>query len=514
MIIKNIIKENTYLDSIILMSISNQLMELEDVIEVSTIMGTESNKEILKNIGLLVTEGEKAKPGDLIIALQVKDVGAANRVLKKAERFISQRETLAESSETLAPRSLETALQSVPSANLVIISVPGQYAGSIAMDALEGGRHVMIFSDNVPLDTEIELKKRAQELDLLVMGPDCGTAIINGIALGFANVIRKGPFGIVGASGTGIQEISTLLHKKGYGITHALGLGGRDLSREVMGMSMLQGIRAMENDIETEIVFLLSKPPAPDVAVKILDIVKTLKKKYIITFLNGDSKEAQKRGLHFSGGLEEAVDLAIEIYEKREKKRTLLSDNVKELRACAEKEREKIGTGKFLRGLFSGGTLADEALVILSRTIGDIYSNTPLNKDQKLVDSWKSMGHTIIDMGEDEFTRGRPHPMIDFSLRCDRLLKEAQDNECGVILLDVVLGYGSHPDPASVLAPVIDRARKKRRAHIAFVASITGTEDDPQDLSKQRDTLLGVGVTILPSNAQAARYAGLILKHD
>ena len=515
MVTKNIIRENTYLDSIMLMSISSSLKQIEGVLEVSVIMGTEANKEILKSTGLLTGEGEKAGPGDLIIAVQARIKDAEKIVLEKAEELLYRRASIEKEQETAIPKSYEAALQVLPTANIAVISIPGQYAGREAMAVLESGRHVMIFSDNVPIEDEIKLKNRAKELDLLVMGPDCGTAIINGTALGFANVIRKGPIGVVGASGTGIQEVTTLIHKKGYGITQAIGVGGRDLSREVNGVSMLQGIKALENDAATDVIILISKPPSPEVVSLIFDTISDMKKKYIVNFLKGDPEEARKRGLLFASGLEEAAELAISEIEGREFIQSAFTLDEEVIRARAEKERKKLGKGKYIRGLFSGGTLADEALLILSRDIGDIHSNIPLKKELALKDSRKSFRNTIVDLGEDEFTRGRPHPMIDYTLRCDRIVEEAEDPDCGVILLDVVLGHGSHPDPSEALVPAVQKARKtaeKQGRHLAFIASVTGTDMDPQNCAGQISALEDAGVTILPSNAQAARYAGLIIK--
>jgi FdrA protein len=514
MVIKNIVKQNTYLDSIMLMAIGNQIRQLTGAQEASLIMGTDANKEILKNIGLLTADGQNAGPGDVIIAIKVNNDAALASALKTAEDLMTRRANQPKGQQAESPKSIEGAIELLPGAGLVFISVPGQYAADVAMEALENGRHVMIFSDNVPVEEEIRLKKRARELDLLVMGPDCGTAIVNGVALGFANVVRRGPFGIVGASGTGIQEVTTLLHKRGYGISHAIGLGGRDLSQKVMGISMLQGIRALEEDPLTEIVILISKPPAPEVANLVLDTLKGLKKKYIVNFLKGDPAEAKKRNLPFAAGLEEAANLAISIHEGKESGAARAAAKEKELAAETAAERKRIGSGKKLRGLFSGGTLADEALVILSRQIGDIRSNIPLREDLRLANSWESAGHTIVDLGEDEFTRGRPHPMIDFSLRCNRLLKEAEDPACGVILLDVVLGYAAHENPAGELVPVIRTAQEAATSHgrsISFVTSITGTDEDPQRAEAQQAALEAVGVRVLPSNARAARYAGMIL---
>ena len=515
MVTKNIIRENTYLDSIMLMSISSSLKQIEGVLEVSVIMGTEANKEILKSTGLLTGEGEKARPSDLIIAVQARIKDTEKIVLEKAEELLYRKSSIEKEQETVIPKSYEAALQALPAANIAVISIPGQYAGREAMAVLESGRHVMIFSDNVPIEDEIKLKNRAKELDLLVMGPDCGTAIINGTALGFANVIRKGPIGVVGASGTGIQEVTTQIHKKGYGITQAIGVGGRDLSEEVNGVSMLQGIKALENDAATEVIILISKPPSPEVASLIFDTIRDMKKKYIVNFLKGDPEEARKRGLLFASGLEEAAELAISAIEGREFIQSAFTLDEEVIRARSEKERKKLGKGKYIRGLFSGGTLADEALLILSRDIGDIHSNIPLKKELALKDSRKSFRNTIVDLGEDEFTRGRPHPMIDYTLRCDRIVEEAEDPDCGVILLDVVLGHGSHPDPSEALVPAVRKARKtaeKQGRHLSFIASVTGTDMDPQNYAGQIAGLEDAGVAILPSNAQAARYAGLIIK--
>jgi FdrA protein len=513
MITTNIVRENTYLDSVLLMSVSSELKKTEGVVEVSTIMGTAANKSILKASGLLTGPGEQAKSGDLIIALKVSDKAAEKRALEMAEELLTRRAADETAGEEALPKTYAEALRANPSATIAVISLPGLYAGREAMKVLESGRSVMLFSDNVPVEEEIALKRRAAQLDLLVMGPDCGTAIINGTALGFANVVRKGPFGIVGASGTGIQEVTTILHKRGYGITQAIGLGGRDLSAPVGGLSMLQGIKALEKDTETKIVVLISKPPAPEVAKKILDFVKPLKKRYVINFLKGDPAEAKKRNLPFAPGLEEAAELAIAVREGTAFVPRSFSDDEARVKARAREEKAKIGAGKFLRGLFSGGTLADESLLILSREIGDIRSNIPLQPSLKLQNSSRSEGHTIVDLGEDEFTRGRPHPMIDYTLRCDRLVEEAKDPGTGVLLLDVVLGYGSHADPAAELVPAIAKTRKAAgKRYLSCIASICGTDEDPQGYSRQKEALEKAGVIVLPSNAQAARFAALVLK--
>ena len=517
MITKNFIRENLYLDSIILMSLRSTVMQVEGVEEISLVMGSDSNKEILEGAGLLTKEGRTAQPGDLLIAVRVENGQAADRALARCNELLAGRERGKRALEERHPASLEEALHSLPEANLALISLPGPYAAREAEKVLESGRHVMIFSDNVPLDEEIRLKKRAQELGLLVMGPDCGTAIIGGIALGFANRVRRGPFGIVGASGTGIQEVSVLLHRSGYGTSQAIGLGSRDLLKEVRAMSMLQAIEAMERDSETLVVVLISKPPDPEVASLIYDTVRGKKKRYVINFLHGDEEAARERGLHFASGLEEAAQRAIAVLEERPFIFRPFTTDAEEIDERARAKRRKIGGASCVRGLFSGGTLAEEALLILTEKLGGIHSNIPLQSRYRLENSAKSRGNTIVDLGDDEFTRGKPHPMIDYTLRCSRMVEEAGDPSCGVILFDVVLGYGAHPDPSSPLVSAVDRARSRARSadrELCFVASLCGTNEDPQGYDRQRRALEEHGVIVLDSTAQAARFAGLVLKGE
>jgi len=516
MTIKNSILADTYLDSIMLMSMSEKLIHSIDGVEEATaIMGSAANLKLLRESGLLTKEGKRARPGDLVIAVRVSNEQAVQRVLEEVKNQLTAKTETDENQRFSAPKNLGSALRHMPDATIAFISVPGEYASAEAMEALENGRSVMLFSDNVSLDEEIRLKKRASELNLLVMGPDCGTAIIGGLALGFANSVRRGPFGIVAASGTGIQEISTLLNKKGYGISHAIGTGGRDLSKEVGGATMLRGIEALERDEMTKIIILLSKPPDIKGANKILDVIQKCTKRYVISFLNGNPREAEKRNLPFAGGLEEAVEKAVSLYEKKEYIPIFFTGNEQAIRSRAKTESEKIGKGTYLRGLFSGGTLAEEAIWIISDMAGAVYSNIPLQSELKLKNSLQSYRNTIIDLGGDEFTRGRPHPMIDFSLRTERIKKEADDRGCGIILFDVVLGYGAHPDPCSELVPAIKKARKiahEDGRYISFIASVTGTEEDLQGVADQTGCLEESGVVVMPSNAQAARFSALILQ--
>ncbi len=504
----NIVIRNRYVDSVMLMSIAAEAKARGGVEEVSAMMGTDANKELLASSGLLAEEGRAAGPMDLVIAVRASGEDAASGAAATVRDFLSRRPEAQPGGARPAPRSLSGALQSMPDANLLFVSLPGAYVRREAEAALGRGLHVMIFSDNVPIEDEIALKRKARELELIVMGPDCGTAIIGGVALGFANAVNRGPIGIVGASGTGIQEVSCIVSNAGMGITHAIGLGGRDLSEEVGGISMLQGIEALDADPETRLIVLVSKPPAQSVAAAVLDRAKNCSKPVVVNFLKGDPAEAAKRGIPFSATLEDAALMAIELAGGPKRPAAV---DAPALHAVAEEERRRLpAERRFIRGLFSGGTLADEALIVLRGYIGECRSNTPLAPELKLSDPRRSEGNCILDLGDDEFTRGRPHPMIDFALRCERIVREAEDPGTGVVLLDVVLGYGAHLDPAGELVPAIRKARDSARGGIAFVASITGTDADPQNRARQQAALERAGVRVMETNARAARLAGLI----
>jgi len=511
--LKNIVIKNRYVDSVMLMSISSQVKSGGGVKEVSAMMGTDANKELMKASGLLDDAGRAAGPMDIIIAVEAKDSGTIQNAIAAVEGLLTRREGTAAPTEQAPPHSLARALELRPGAKLLFISLPGAYARREAEAALGRGLHVMIFSDNVTVEDEIALKTKARDLGLLVMGPDCGTAIISGVALGFANVVSRGTVGIIGASGTGIQEVSCIISNMGHGITHAIGLGGRDLKEEVGGISMLMGIDALDSDHDTKLIVLISKPPAPAVAKRILDRATQCSKPAIINFLKGDPAEAAKRGLSFSPTLEGAALKAVASLEGKTPAPAGISP---ELQSRGKEARTALKSGqKYIRGLYSGGTLCDEALLILRDLVGDCCSNIPLKPEYRLKDSKKSEGNCLVDLGDDEFTRGRPHPMIDFTLRCERIVQEAGDPATAVILLDVVLGYGSHPDPAGALVPVIEKAREVAAGGgrtVAFVASITGTDADPQNRTRQKVALESAGVLIAPTNGQAVRLAGVIVK--
>jgi FdrA protein len=510
---KTLIKKSEYHDSVTLMLVARELTKFPGVIDVGVIMATEANKALLKEAGLLTSDAQAATPNDLVIVVSAND-DAADAALLEAEKLLKQKRSSDEGAE-FRPKTLRGAMKMNPQANVAVISVAGRYAADEAWDALRRGLHVLLFSDNVSLEDEISLKQYARDHGLLLMGPGAGTAILNGVALGFANVVPSGPVGIVSAAGTGLQEVSTLLAKNGVGITQGLGTGGRDLKEEVGGIMMLQALQALQSDPATKVIALVSKPPSPGVAEAILDQVAQSDKPTIIGFMGANPAEFRSVPNALPARtLQEAALLAakaagtpIDVAEVTAREEEALQAQAKELCAALKPEQ------KYLRGLFSGGTLCYESQVIWRDLLKEpVLSNAPLKKENQLTDSLHSVKHTCVDLGEEEFTVGRPHPMIDNELRIRRLLQEARDPAVAVIMLDVVIGYGAHPDPASELGPAIRQAKQLAERELIVVASVTGTEQDPQRLSAQVAALKNAGAIVCESNAAAAKLAALLVK--
>ena len=502
---------NQYRDSVTLMQMSNVLASNDGVEQASMVMATSTNLELLHDAGLL-SGSVDAGSNDMILVVQ-GDPTVLDAVLVKADELLRAEDKQDDSGvQKEPPRSISMALNENPDLNLAIISVPGVYAAAETMKALRNGLHVMLFSDNVSEQDELEVKTFARSNDLIVMGPDCGTAIINGIPLSFANVVRKGKIGAVGASGTGLQQVTVLVDRLGAGISQAIGTGGHDLSQAIGGISMLQGIMALDSDKETEVITLISKPPSPEVANKVLEAAITSSKPVVVNFLGMNPAEISGDGIFAAGNLEDCARMAVAVANGDDPNNlSEVNLNQEEIKAAQKSLNEK---QKFIRGLYSGGTFCYEATLILSDTLDQVYSNTPTTEKNKLEDVWKSREHTLVDLGDDVFTRGRPHPMIDHRLRNERIVEEAKDPETAVILLDIVLGYGSHENPAAEMLPAIaeakDVATQEGRA-IVIVGSVCGTEGDPQGLKPQEKMLSDAGVLLSQSNAQAVRTALAII---
>jgi len=484
-VIRNEVRRSTYLDSIVLMRISRQVAALPGVEEAGLVIATPANKEILRDARILGPEGEKAKPGDLILALRAKDAAAAEAALAEAKRLLDQPSLSGTPASEHVARTIRGAVQQMPDANLALISVPGHFAAAEARKALALGLHVMIFSDNVAIEDEVALKREARAAGRLVMGPDCGTGIIGGVPLGFANVVPRGDIGIIGASGTGIQEVSCLIARAGGGISHAIGTGGRDLKTEVGAITTSMAIDALDADLATKHIVLISKPPDDAVIKLVLDRVARSPKPFTICFL-GARDLALPANARCAPTLTAAAELAIGAAMPREP---------------ANPPPAVSPRGRLVRGLFAGGTLCAEAQIVFTQAGLRVASNVPAPGAAPMSNAkgW----HRMIDLGSDEFTRGRPHPMIEPAVRDGPLADALADAEVGVILLDVVLGLGAHADPAGHLARML--AGCDRRPLI--LACVVGTDRDPQSRSAQASKLTEAGVIVAQSNADTAAMA-------
>ena len=531
----NEVRRGFYLDSVALMQISAELAALAGVEEAVAMNGTPSNLEIMREAGLLEPPGEAAGPNDLVVAVRAGDRSAADAALAQARSALDREAGPEEEVGTWRPHTLDGAVERMRDANLVLISTPGAHAVREARRALDRGVNVMLFSDNVPLEAERALKERAHGLGLLVMGPDCGTAYIAGTPIAFANVVPRGRVGVVAASGTGLQEVAVLLARAGAGISHGIGVGGRDLSDAVGGVSTLDAIDLLASDPGTDHLILVSKPPGPHTARRVFERIAAAGKPATAVVFGAEGIESPPGGPVLVPTLKDAVERATGCpiapgYD---------------VAAIARSEAERLGTGRHaLRGLFCGGTLATEAHAVLAAAgIGaisgpasppsaappglaasappDLASSTPPDSASPGPASPASPAppdanapHRVIDLGADEYTVGRPHPMIDPALRTAELREALADPQVAVVLLDIVLGFGAHPDPAR---PVRDAVRDAERHaggdRPAVVASVCGTAADPQDAGRQAAMLADAGVAVAPSNADAASVAVAILRH-
>ncbi|MCS6843948.1 MAG: acyl-CoA synthetase FdrA [Caldilineales bacterium] len=491
MVSRHAIRRGVYYDSVVLMQLQRSLAALPGVVDAAVVMATPANRELLESTGFALA-GVEAGPEDLLVVVKADDAEAAAAALAEADRLLEQRRAAGPAGAPGAyrPRSLAAAASALPEAHWVLVSVPGRYAAGVAQQALDLGKHVFLYSDNVALADEIALKQQARSKGLLVMGPDCGTAIVNGVGLGFANRVRRGRVGIVAASGTGLQAVASAVHALGEGVSQAIGTGGRDLKAEVGGITALQGLDLLARDPQTDVIVLVSKPPAAGVATALLSAAQATGKPVVVDFIGYPPPARRLGNLHFAANLDEAAELAVHL--RRAGKAPPISDG-----------RPPI-TG-YVRGLFSGGTLAVQVLLGLQPVLAPLYSNTPLRPEQALANSLHSQAHTILDLGEDEFTQGRLHPMLDNDLRLRRLRQEAADPEVGLILLDVVLGDGAHPDPAAELAPAIAEV-KAARPDLEVAALVVGTDEDPQGATAQGERLAQAGATVLRSAAAAVEY--------
>ena len=495
MAIRTEILSSFYQDSVVLMRIASHVRTRPGVREAAAFMGTPSNHGLLEQIGLATAESKEARPNDLILTVDAESDAAAEGALAAAKELLAQRRQVGGSAAEVRPRTLESALRMLPDANLVAISVPGAYAKFEAMKAIKHGLHVFLFSDNVPVQDEIELKTEAVRRGVLCMGPDCGTAYLNGMGVGFTNVAPRGRIGFVAAAGTGLQAVVSRVAALGEGVSHGIGVGGRDLSSEVGGMMTLFALEALADDPSTEAIVIISKPPHPTILPRLEAAIAKIRKPVVACVL-GVQAPAQSAAT-WVDTLDAAADAVVALITKRNLGWGTFSD-VSGIRARLARLQAKGPIAPEVFGLYTGGTLAHETHLLLDSLLGH------------------DARHQILDLGDDQYTVGRPHPMIDPQTRTDMILKAGQE-KAGVLLVDLVLGRGSHPNPAAPLAAAIRQASAMAAAagrRLIAVGSVVGTAGDPQDLAGQVAQLEEAGVEILPSNAEAARFAALLVKPE
>ncbi|MCR4391856.1 MAG: acyl-CoA synthetase FdrA [Candidatus Acetothermia bacterium] len=502
------VQKRRYFDSMFLMRVTQRLRAEPGVAEAAAVMGTPANIQILLRLGFPAGELAEAGPDDLVVALAGAEELPLRAALEKLEELLAGGEAGAG-----LPRTLAEAVAQLPQANLAVISLPGRHAVPEARAALEQGLSVFLFSSNVPVEEEVALKRLAAEKGLLVMGPDCGTAIVAGVGLGFANAVRQGPIGLIAASGTGAQEFTTLVHRAGSGISHALGTGGRDLSDAVGGTTTLTALDALAEDPATEVIVILSKPPGVGTVARLAQRVRRATKPVIACFL-GLAAEQMRNG--WPGPLVAVIDDAVAAALRRTgvpvppflsvpRNGPELKDDLSRL----------LPRQRYARGIFAGGTFCYQAQLLFHVARVPFRSNAPLTADHALATPWRSEGHTLLDMGDEFFTEGRLHPMIDPTLRQERIRQEAEDPEVAALLLDFVLGYNASPDPVGDLIPALVAAREHKRREggdLVVVASVCGAEADPQNYREQVERLTEAGARVFPTQAQAARYALTLLK--
>jgi FdrA protein len=504
------VRRGAYHDSVTLMQVSRQAEGLPGVEAAAVVAATPVNLELLARQGFAVDAGGLG-PSDLVVCVRAADEETADRALEQVAELLAGVGRGADAGAgggpvAAEPRSLRAAVRRDPDLRLAVLSVPGRHLHYEIAEALQAGLHVFCFSDGLDPAAEAALKRIAAERDLLLMGPDCGTAILDGVGYGFANAVRRGPVGIVGASGTGIQEVTCLLDDARIGISHAIGVGGRDLSPEVGGIMALRALALLAADPTTERLVVISKPPDSQVARRVAEAAARTGKPTVLAFPGMADPPPLPDGVRFAGSLEHAARWAAEGMPQPHPPAGGVPEGRPQPDPPASGAPPAVTPGA-IRGLFCGGTLCYEAMAVVSGVVGRVGSNIPLRTEWRLADPHRSEGHTFVDFGDDAMTEGRAHPMIDPGLRNERFRREAADPETGVVLLDVVLGYGAHPDPAGGLAPLVERALADRPGRLSVVVSLCGAAGDPQGLDAQAAALRAAGALVTRSSAQAARLA-------
>lgn len=501
-----ILQKDTYVDSLASLFTMSVLMDCEGVESAYAGMATASGKQTLEELGLADDQARGAGEGDFVIAVRAASREAFEAAMAKTKKAPPPTEA-----QKPAFRTVEEAVRAEPRANICSIAVPGEYACEVTKQALELGLHCIVFSSNVPLAQEREMKELARQKGLLCMGPDCGVANINGAAFVLSSINNRGPFGICGASGCCIQHVAAFLHEAGSGVSQTIGTGGNDLKEEVGGITMLMGIDALENGPDTEYIVLISRKPDPGVLQTLTDRIRRCKKPVVACFMGADRAAVEASGALWAGDLDGCARQALSLIGRQ-----IDFDSDEALTAMAREAVEGMSPQqKYVRGVYCGGTYCDEVMQTMQPVIGGIHSNCPLSPELRLADSRVSVGNTVIDSGEEEFTHGRPHPTLEPSMRLPLIAREGLDPETAVILLDFILTPPEHIDPAGVTLPALTRAMEQARARggkLAVVCSVLGTDADLQNVDLQRQKLRDAGVYVCRSNRQAGQLAAKIIQ--
>jgi succinyl-CoA synthetase alpha subunit len=504
-----VIRKNQYYDSVFLLGVNKRLSQTKGVLQTAVLMASEKNKQLLADIGIHGDQVITARPNDLIVAVIAETPQVVDAVLAGLDQALL---ALEEKVSVSHLHTLEDGLTKKPQANLVVLTIPGEYIFREAIKALEAGLNLFVFSSNVPIEEERKLKEFATEKKLLVMGPDCGTSILSGVGIGFSNVVNRGVIGAIGPSGTGLQEFTSQIHNAGYGISHAIGTGGHDLSDKIGGITTFQALKALEADPQTKVITIIAKPPGRTTLGHLIARLKSCSKPVVNCFIGAPMTSLE--GIETQPTIDDAVFAAIQhVGEKPAAIRLELTQHEREL---AEKTRAEWASEQhFLRGLFAGGTFCYQSQQILREAGFVVHSNAPLDPYNKLTDPDKSSEHTLIDMGDETYTVGRPHPMIDGTMRKQRILNECQDPSVAILLLDFILGYNASMDPVGELYDTIIEAKtivRQEGGELTVVASICGTKEDPQELDLQEKLLRQAGVIVFQSNAKATLFCCELLK--
>lgn len=492
------ILQNNYQDSINLMLLTNEINSFDNVIQSQIMLGTDANKDILANTSLLTEEAKKATPNDLMIVVDSEDDQIMEKVLQAIDEFLADLSSGTEKSDDshIVTNTLNEGLEIMPDANLALFSIPGEYGAGEMEKALNAGLNVFSFTDNVPLEDEVHLKELASNKGLMMMGPDCGTGIISSIPLAFTNVVSPGNIGIVAASGTGIQEVTTIIDRLGGGVIHAIGTGGRDLNEDVDAITTKQAIIALESHETTDVICVISKPPAKEVRDEVVQLLQSISKPVVAIFLGENPKEHVGK-VHLAQTLEETAQMAMDLANGNDVKTTYFED-------LKNSHVSTIAEDKKVIGLYSGGTLANEAGMMISEAL-DLEG---LVKKEGYI--LNSQGYDVMDLGDDIYTQGTPHPMIDPAVRIQKIKEYANKKDTGVILLDFVLGYGAHEDIVGALLPTIEAELEKAKSEgreLFFVGTVVGTNKDPQNYSDAVKRLEESGVLVEATNQKAVRLA-------